>query len=148
MNSYKNYKFINLNNKSAKFQINCEKIYQLCISTNPYCTCKNFTIKYLCSHIYYILIYFFKIKPTSKILRKNYLTNQEVKNIFIKKNLIYKQKKNKLCCICLEKTCSKNIKTCYFCCNDFHKNCLTQWFTQRIISNLITTCPLCRNIFY
>jgi hypothetical protein len=50
----------------------------------PSCSCNNYDVNTFCEHVYYILLFFFKVNVRNRILRKNKFTDNELENIFLK----------------------------------------------------------------
>ena len=50
----------------------------------PSCSCDNYDENTFCEHVYYILLFFFKVNIRNRILRKNKFTDNELENIFLK----------------------------------------------------------------
>jgi hypothetical protein len=50
----------------------------------PSCSCNNYDVNTFCEHVYYILLFIFKVNVRNRILRKNKFTDDELENIFLK----------------------------------------------------------------
>jgi len=50
----------------------------------PSCSCNNYDVNTFCEHVYYILLFIFKVNVRNRILRKNIFTDDELENIFLK----------------------------------------------------------------
>lgn len=73
----------------AKFKVNSNLVnFERNINENdnniPSCSCNNYDENTFCEHVYYILLFFFKVNIKNRILRKNKFTDDELENIFLK----------------------------------------------------------------
>lgn len=73
----------------SKFKVNSYLVnFERNINENdnniPSCSCNNYDINTFCEHVYYILLFIFKVNIRNRILRKNKFTDSELENIFLK----------------------------------------------------------------
>lgn len=74
----------------SKFKVNSNNVnFERNINENdnniPSCSCNNYDGNTFCEHIYYILLFFFKVNIKNRILHKNKFTDDELENIFLKR---------------------------------------------------------------
>ena len=75
--SYNKFK---INSYYVKFQIN----YDNYDNNVPLCTCINYNADIFCEHVFYVLLFKYKVNIKNKILKKNFFTETELNNIFSK----------------------------------------------------------------
>jgi hypothetical protein len=73
----------------SKFKVNSYLVnFERNINENdnniPSCSCNNYDVNTFCEHVYYILLFIFKVNIRNRILRKNKFTDSELENIFLK----------------------------------------------------------------
>lgn len=74
----------------SKFKVNSNIVnFERNINENdnniPSCSCNNYDGNTFCEHIYYILLFFFKVNIKNRILHKKKFTDNELENIFLKR---------------------------------------------------------------
>ena len=143
------YKFI------IQDSIERSKSYTLFIDTIPICNCKIYTIQHFCVHIFYILLYFFKIRVGDNILHKSYFSNKQLQNILKKrmksrfKSIPTTDMKSQCvnqCSICMNSIPVEHYSKCPRCCHRFHIVCLDKWILSQLENERDASCPLCRHV--
>jgi len=72
-----------------KFKVNSNLVdftrnFNVSDNNIPSCSCDNYNRDTLCEHVYYILLFFFKVNVKNRILLKSNFTDDELENIYSK----------------------------------------------------------------